>query len=82
MVAARPLRALDSRVARYQSTRAVVSRKLTLYRANAHLAVTAVGLAVLVRRAGLKTERMGPRQLEVHFPLPGRFGESHLMRPV
>ena len=47
-----------------------------------HSAVEAVGLAVLVRGAGPITQYVGAREVKVHFPLPGGFGESHPMRLV
>ena len=81
-VAAKPLRAWDASSARCQETFPVVSGKLTLYQTNAHPAVKAVGLAVLVRIAGPITQNVGARELEVHFLLPGRFGESHPIRLV
>ena len=79
-VAAKPLRAWDASVARRHKTFPVVPGKLTLCRSNAHPAVKAVGPAVLVRSAGPITQNVGARELEVHFPLPGWFGESHPMR--
>ena len=81
-VAAEPLHAWDKSVARRQETLSVVPGELTLCRTNPHPAVKAVGLAVLVRSAGPITQNVGARELEVHFPLPGRFGESHPMRLV
>ena len=81
-VAAKSLRAWDASVARRQKTFAVVPRKLTPCRTNAHPAVKAVGLAVLVRSAGPITHDVGARELEVHLPLPGRFGESDPKRLV
>ena len=39
-------------------------------------------MAVLVRSAGPITRNVGARELEVHFPLPGRFGEPRPMRLV
>ena len=47
-----------------------------------HSAVEAVGLAVLVRGAGPITQGVGAGEVEVHFPLPGMFGESRPMRLV
>ena len=79
-VAAKPLRAWDTSVARRQKTFTAVPGKLMLCRTNAHPAVKAVGLAVLVRSAGPITQNVGAR--EVHFPLPGWFGESHPIRLV
>ena len=79
---AKPLRAWDASVADRQKTFAVAPGKLTLSCANAHPAVKAVGSAVLVRSASPITQNMGARELEVHFPLPGRFGESHSLRLV
>ena len=81
-VAARPLRALDVSVARHNKTLAVVPRKHKLNRGNAHPAAKAVVFAVLVWSACLKTQTVGARDLEVHFPLRGRLGESHPKRPV
>ena len=51
-------------------------------RTNPHPAVKAVGLAMLVRSAGPITQNVGAGEVEVHFPLPGWFGESHPMRLV
>ena len=69
-------------VARRQNVFAVVPGKLTLGRANRRPAVKMVGLAVLVRSAGPITQNVGAGGVKVHFPLPGRFGESHPMRLV
>ena len=57
----------------------VVAGKLALCRPDPHLAVEAVVLAVLVRGSGPITQDVAVGEVEVHFPLPGRFGES---RPV
>ena len=72
MVAARPLRALDASVARHQKSLAVVPRTHTLQRANAHPAATAVDFAGMVQSTSPITQNVGARDLEVHFPLPGR----------
>ena len=81
-VAAKPLRAWDARVARRQKKFTVVPGKLTLCGTNAHPTVEAVGLAVMVRSFSPITQNVGAREFEVHFPLPGWFGESHSMRLV
>ena len=51
-------------------------------RPDPHSAVEAVGLAVLVRSAGPITQDVGAGEVEVHFPLPGRFKEVRLLRLV
>ena len=76
-LAATPRRAWDARVARRQKTFTFVPGKLAQCHSNAHPVVKAVGLAVLVRSAGPKTQNASARELEVHFRLPGWFGESH-----
>ena len=81
-VAAKPLCAWDASVARRQTTVTVVLGKLILCRTNAHPVVKVVGLAVLVRSAGPKTQNVGARELEAYFPLPGIFSESHPIRLV
>ena len=47
-----------------------------------HTAVEEIGLAVLVRGASSITQDVGAGEVEVHFPLPGRFGYSRPMRLV
>ena len=81
-IAAKPLRAWDTSVAWRQKTLPVVPGELTLCRANPHPAVKAVGSAVLVQSTDPITQNVGAGEVEVHFPLPGWFGESHPMRLV
>ena len=58
-VATEPLRAWDTSVARRVKTLPIVPGELTRCRTNLHPAVKAVGLAVLVRSAGLLTQTVG-----------------------
>ena len=57
-------------------------RELALCRPDPYSGVEAVGLAVLVRGSGSITQDVGAGEVEVYFPLPGRFGESRPMRFV
>ena len=82
VVAAELLHPWNTCVARGSQTFSVVPGEVALCRTNPHPAVKVVGLAVLVRSAGPITQTEGAGEVEVHFPLPGWFGESHLMRPV
>ena len=82
MVAAEPLRAWDTSVALRYKTFPVIPGELKLCRNHPRPAVKAVGFAVLVRGAGPMTQNVGAGEVKVHFPLPGRFGESHPVRLV
>ena len=64
-VAAEPLRAWDTSVARRPKTLPVVPGELMLCRTNPHPAVKAVGLAVLVRSTGPITQNVGAGEVEV-----------------
>ena len=57
-------------------------RKLLLSRAYAHPAVLAVGLEVLVRRAGPVAQKFAARELKAPFSFQARSGESCPMRIV
>ena len=82
MVATEPIGARNTSVARRLETFPVVAGELALCRPDPHSAVEAVGLAVLVRGAGPITQGVGAGEVEVHFPLSGRFRESRSMRLV
>ena len=53
-----------------------------MFRPHPHSVVKAIGSAVLVQSAGQITQNVGAGEVEVHFPLPGRFKESSPMRLV
>ena len=81
-VAAKPICVRDAAVAGRQKTLAATPRELPLCSASSHPAVQTVGLAALVRSAGCVAQNMVARELEVHFPLPGRSRESRPVRLV
>ena len=72
-VAAKLIRTWDASVARRQKTLTAITGKLTLCGTNAHPAVKAVGLAVLVGSASPITQNVGARELDVNFSLPRPF---------
>ena len=55
---------------------------LALCRPDPHSSVEAVFVAVLVLGSGPIPQDVEPGEMEVHFPLSGRFGESRPMRRV
>ena len=55
-----------------QETLAAAPQRLPLCLANSHLAVQAVGLAVLVRVAGPVARDFVARELKIHFPFQGQ----------
>ena len=72
----------NAAIAGSQETLAVTLRKFPLCITNSHPAVRAVGLAVLIRVAGLVAQYLVVRELEVHFPFPGRSRETRPVRLV
>ena len=77
-----PLCARDASVAGRKNNFAFVPRKITLCRTNAHSAVSAVRLALLVQDDDPITKNVGARVLEAHFRHTGWLRESHPMRLV
>ena len=82
MVATEPIGAGNTGIARRWETFPVVEGELALCHPDSHSAVEAVGLAVLVRVSGPITQYVGAGEVEVPFPLPGKFGEPSQMRLV
>ena len=82
MVATEPIGAGNTGVIRCYETFPVVAGELTLCRPDPHSAVQTVGLALLVRDCGPIMQDVGAGEVEIHFPPPGRFGESRPMRLV
>ena len=78
-VAATPFGTRNTAVVRRQESLAVTPTTFPLCSVNSHPAVQTVGLAVLIRTAGPVAQYRVTRELEVHFPLPGR---SREIRPV
>ena len=82
MVATEPIGAWNTGVARCLETFLVVAGGLEVCRSDPHSAVQAVGLAVLVRGSGPRTQDVGAGEVKVHLPLPERLRESCPMRLV
>ena len=61
---------------------AVTPRIFPLCSTNSHPVVQTVGLAVLTRSAEPVAQYLVARELEVHFPLPGRSRETRPVRVV
>ena len=81
-VAAKPFCARNAAVSMRQKSLAVFPRRFPLCSTNSHPAVQAVGLAVLVRSARPVAQYLVAKNLEIHFPLPGRSRETRPVRLV
>ena len=75
-VAAKPFYMRNAAVAGRKDTLAVTRTKFPLFSTYSHPAVQTVGLAVLIRSVSPSTKYLVARELEVHFPLPGRSRET------
>ena len=81
-VAAKPFFVWNAAIAGRQETLAVTLLKFPLCSSNSHQAVQTVGSTVLIRSAGPVVQYLVARELEVHFPLPGRSRETRSVRLV
>ena len=81
-VAAKPFCVRNANVAGRQETLAVTPRNVPSCSTNSHPAVQTVRLAVLIQRAGPVAQYFVTRELEVHFPRPGRSRETRPVRLV
>ena len=81
-VAGKPFCVRNAAVAGRQETLAINPRKLPSCSTNSHPAVQTAGLAVLVRSAGRVAQYIAARDLELHFPRPGRSREARPVRLV
>ena len=81
-VATKPICVRNADVAGRQETLTVTPRKIPLCSTNSHPAVQTVGLAVLIQSDNPVAQNLMSREMELHFPLPGRSREICPVRLV
>ena len=81
-VAAKPFYMRNAAVAGRKDTLAVTRTKFPLFSTYSHPAVQTVGLAVLIQSDNPVAQNLMSREMELHFPLPGRSREICPVRLV